>query len=198
MRIRRGVKREERERIENAYFEWMIHLVCSGKYAKKNSFRKLFRLLHETEFIYVLEMDANRADDGIDLRYRFVYETHEDAAVLEEAVMGKPCSVLEMMAALATRCEEHITDDPESGNRTSKWFFGMIESMGLKGMDDERFDEAVCADILTRFMRREYLPDGRGGLFTVDDGVHDMRDMEIWYQMMWYLNENLYEGGGWR
>ena len=49
MRIQGGVEQEELDRIEDAYFEWMIHLVCSGKYARKKSFRKLFRLLHETE-----------------------------------------------------------------------------------------------------------------------------------------------------
>lgn len=60
MRIQGGVEQEELDRIEDAYFEWMIHLVCSGKYARKKSFRKLFCLLHETEFIYILEMDGNR------------------------------------------------------------------------------------------------------------------------------------------
>ena len=55
MRIQGGVEQEELDRIEDAYFEWMIHLVCSGKYARKKSFRKLFRLLHKTEFIYILE-----------------------------------------------------------------------------------------------------------------------------------------------
>ena len=170
----------------------MIRLVIDGKYSRRKSWRKLFRLLHETEFIYILEMDANRADDGCDLRYRFAYETHCDAQDVEQALDHWPCSVLEMMVALAQRCEETITDDPESGNRTGKWFFEMIESLGLLDMDDEHFDKVVCADILDRFMRREYLPDGRGGLFVVDDGVHDMRDTEIWYQMMWYLNEDIY------
>lgn len=195
MRIQGGVEQEELDRIEDAYFEWMIHLVCSGKYARKKSFRKLFRLLHETEFIYILEMDGNRADDGIDLRYRFTYESHYDAALVEEALMGKSCSVLEVMVALSQRCEEHITDDPGLGDRTAKWFFEMVESLGLKDMDDAHFDKIAAADILDRFMRREYLPSGRGGLFTISDAEHDMRDAEIWYQMMWYLNENLYEGG---
>lgn len=142
-----------------------------------------------------LEMDGNRADDGIDLRYRFAYESHYDAALVEEALMGKSCSVLEMMVALSQRCEEHITDDPGLGDRTAKWFFEMIESLGLRDMDDAHFDKIAAADILDRFMRREYLPSGLGGLFTISDAEHDMRDAEIWYQMMWYLNENLYEGG---
>lgn len=189
----KGVKPErKRDRILNEYFEWMIGLVCDGKYSRRLSWRNLFRLLHETEFIYILEMDGNRADDGIDLRYRFAYESGYNERVIDDAMENRPCSMLEMMVALAQRCEEHITDDPDSGNRTGKWFFEMIESLGLLDMNDEHFDKVVATDILIRFMRREYRSDGRGGLFTISDSGHDMRSAEIWYQMMWYLNENIY------
>lgn len=189
----KGVRPEggNQDRILNEYFEWMIRLVCDGKYSRGLSWRKLFRLLHETEFIYILEMDGNRADDGIDLRYRFAFDSGYNERTINDALGDHPCSMLEMMVALAQRCEEHITDDPDSGNRTGKWFFEMIESLGLLDMDDERFDKLIAADILDRFMRREYRSDGRGGLFTIS-GHYDMRSAEIWYQMMWYLNENIY------
>ena len=180
-----GVMLGSRDRIQNAYFEWMVGLVSDKKH------RRLLMLLHETEFIYILEMDANRADDGVDLRYRFAYEFHYGEQVVDRYLTG-PCSLLEMMVALALRCEESITDDPEQGNRTGEWFFEMIESLGLIDMDDLHFDKTIASDILNKFMRREYLPNGQGGLFTLDDPIYDLRKTEIWYQMMWYLSEKIY------
>ncbi len=188
-----GVKSDQ---IQSDYFEWMYRLVCdNAEYSHGLSWRKLLGLLHETEFVYILERDGNRADDGIDLRYRFAYEYNLDRLDIDDTMGDIPCSVLEMMVALALRCEEHITYNPEDGDRTGKWFFEMVDSLGLIGMDDAYFDEYVCEEVLQRFMRRRYAPDGHGGLFILSDDRHDMRKAEIWYQLMWYLNENIYERG---
>lgn len=190
-------KRSAKQRsddVRNAYFEWMESIVCEGTQKWRRSYNKLLRLLHATEFVYILDMDANRADDGVDLRLRFVWD--RDYNSRSDEILGilddRPCSVLEMMVALAQRCEEHITDDPESGDRTGKWFFSMLESLGLLVFDDAHFDKIASADILDRFMQRRYQPSGQGGLFTVSDESVDMRDIEIWYQMMRYLNETVY------
>lgn len=172
------------------YFAYMTHLVCGNRYGGRLSWRKLFRLLNETEFIYILDMDANRADDGTDLRYRFAYELGFNGADVKRYLDNRPCSMLEMMVALASRCEEQIMDNPDDGDRTGKWFFEMIESLGLMDMSDGRFDRDAACDILCRFMRREYDASGQGGLFTLRYPARDMREIDIWYQMMEYLKEN--------
>ena len=59
------------DRITNEYFDWMYDLACKDRYPEQISYRKLFVLLHDTEFIYSIPRDKNRAEDGIDLRYRF-------------------------------------------------------------------------------------------------------------------------------
>lgn len=186
----RGVKRSNH--IQEAYLDWMVQLVCEDGYAGSGSWGCLFRLLHEMEFTYILELDENRAIDGCDLRYRFAYECGYTGQDVEEYLDARPCSVLEMMVALAKRCEEHIMDDPESGNRTGKWFFEMIRSLGLDDMQDDRFDRIVARAVISRFLRREYAGNGCGGLFTLRYHDADMRRVEIWYQMMWYLDEMIY------
>jgi hypothetical protein len=99
-----------------------------------------------------------------------------------------PCSVLEMMIALAIRCEENIMDDPLIGDRTRQWFWSMISSLGLSGMTDTRFDNKSVDRVLETFLDRDYKPNGEGGLFTIKRCEKDLRKVEIWYQLLWYLD----------
>lgn len=175
--------------IEKDYFEWMHDLVCGDIYTGDNSYRRLLEYLHGVVFTYSIRKDGNRARDGVDLRFRFAdgylpeYHYEEIAEMLPE-----PCSVLEMMIALAIRCEETIMDDPSYGNRMGQWFWKMVVSLGLGAMTDRRFDIQYVEKVVGRFLAREYEPDGRGGLFRIRDCEHDLRDVEIWIIMLWYLD----------
>ena len=164
------------------YFEWLCEIVYGSNYSKRISYDKLLIHLHETEFRYLIPRDRNCAEHGIYLRYRFADD-------LSDYIEG-PCSVLEMMVALALRCEENIMDDPVMRNRTSQWFWEMIVNLGLGAMYDERYDEAYVDDVIKRFLNREYDPDGSGGLFRIRDVYFDadLRRVEIWHQLCWYLD----------
>ena len=174
-----------KDKIENDYFEWIYDLMCDRRYAKDISYRKLLSHLHSVEFTYTIQRDSNRAADGIELRYRFsLAKNHKDWYLY----LDGPCSVLEMMVALAIRCEEGIMDDPSIGDRTGQWFWGMITSLGLGSMLDEQYDRRYVDYIIQRFLNREYKPNGEGGLFTIRNTKQDMRTVEIWYQLNEYIN----------
>lgn len=178
-----------RENINDEYFEWLINLVCGNLYSKANSFGKLLMRLHDIEFVYLLSKDRNRAEDGIDLRRRFILARgYEDSYELIMHDLRGPCSVLEMMVALAIRCEENIMDDPYMGDRTKQWFWGMVNTLGLGSMSDSRFDRNFVDDTIARFLNREYERDGSGGLFRIKRCEYDLRTVEIWYQLCWYLD----------
>jgi hypothetical protein len=137
----------------------------------------------------LIPKDQNRAEGGIDLRYRFaISQGYEDDIEEILYILDGPCSILEMMVALAIRCEEDIMDDPCMGDRTAQWFWGMIVSLGLGPMMDHNFDVLLVDEVIHRFLNREYEPDGTGGLFTIRNCEEDLRDVEIWIQMCWYLN----------
>ena len=172
------------DRINDEYFEWLCELVDIKRYSRQVSYRKLLMHLHNIEFTWYIPHDDNRADDGVQLRRRFALV--RDDMSLSDYISG-PCSVLEMMVALAIRCEETIMDDALMGNRTGQWFWGMIRNLGLSHITDNKFDRNAVDDIIARFLNREYEPDGRGGLFTVRNCDYDLRDVEIWCQLSWYL-----------
>ena len=172
--------------IYDEYFEWLSNLVCEQRHYNP-IYRKLLMRLHDTEFRYSIPRDRNRAADGEDLRYRFATVRGYDIATTV-ADLGRPCSVLEMMVALAIRCEEQIADDYRYGNRTSQWFWGMVVNMGLGPMTDDMYDEACVTLILDKFLDRQYDPDGKGGLFRIRNCDVDLRKVEIWYQLCWYLD----------
>lgn len=167
------------------YFDWMYNLVCRNRYSKDISFKKLFSYLNNTKFTYSIRMDLNRAKDGTELRRRYANEFK--IANIYDRICG-PCSVLEMMIALAIRCEETIMADENFGDRTDQWFWDMIKNLGLGHMSDDDFDEKYVSDVIAKFLNRDYEPNGRGGLFTVKNCDIDLRDVEIWIQMLWYLD----------
>lgn len=171
--------------LKNRYLDWLCDLIHPIAH------HKLLAHLHGVDFFYKIALDGNRAEDGVELRYRFGclfrYPEAEIAAYLDD----RPCSVLEMMVALAVRAEEHIMVNPDIGNRTAEWFWGMVESLGLGSMTDERFDVNYVDKLIFRFLNRQHKPNGEGGLFTIKNYRRDLRSVEIWYQMCWYMNDIL-------
>ena len=168
--------------IRDEYFEWLYDLVCRNRYSERLSYRRLLGYLYDTEFTWLMPMDENRAEEGLALRYRYYVTTGYPSDAYG------PCKVLELMVALAIHCEESIMDDPKIGDRTGQWFWQMINNLGLGAMADIRFDEDYVDYAIDRFLNREYDYDGRGGLFRIRNCPRDVRDMDIWSQLCYFLN----------
>lgn len=175
--------------ISAEYFEWLCNTVAIETNTGRFAYTKLLSQLYDIEFTYTIERDRNRAEDGINLRYRFaIMNGYEDMYKTVLCILDGPCSVLEMMIALAIRCEENIMDDPDIGDRTKQWFWEMVTSLGLGPMTDDEYDWLTVKSAIERFLYREYFPDGRGGLFTIRGCDRDMRTIEIWSQLCRYLD----------
>ena len=180
------------EDIKEEYFEWLYNYVCNGRAHSNVSYKKLFRVLHSIPFIYIIRNDVNRAVDGKDLRNRFIFEKRYDDRNLLYLIRGK-CTVLEMIIALAIRCEETIMDDTRYGDRTKQWFWTMLNNLGISNITDEVFDNLYhnkeCIEThINKFLYHEYEPNGKGGLFYIRNCDKDLRYEEIWTQLCWYLD----------
>lgn len=176
-----------KDEIDNEYFSWLYNIVAGRRFAKGISYTKVLSQLHDTDFRWAIPKDKNRAGDGTELRRRYSMEMGFDPDYFDDYLDG-PCSIFEMMVALAIRCEETIMDDPSKGDRTSQWFWEMLTSLGLGSMDNSRYDPEYVDDVTERFLSRDYEPNGRGGLFTIRNCKFDLRETEIWIQLLWYLD----------
>lgn len=178
--------------LERKYFEWLYRLVCDDRYGgDRASYRRLLTYLHEEPFHFENKQprDSARAYDGIDMRYEFAYRQDIDNRIVASVLDVRPCSMLEMMIALCYRCES-IASDYSKGDRIGQWFWVMLQSLGLAGMNDRDFDERLVRDILDRYANNDFARNGEGGLFTLQTSLNDVRDQEIWWQMCRYLTEN--------
>ena len=138
----------------------------------------------DTKFVYFVGNDCNRAEDGLALRFEF----EEEYGVIQD--MDGECSLLEMFVKLAMRCEDDVMCEPSEGDRTSYWFWLMMENLGLTVFKGRSYDFEAVNDILDDFNNRHYGKNGgHGCAFKVRKPLRDMRTTEIWYQMMWWLNE---------
>ena len=174
--------------VRNRYFEWLCGMILDYG---RTEYTKLLTYLHSKEFRYSIVMDGNREADGIDLRYRFGDELQLHPALIATQLDTTPCSMLEMMVALANRCEESIMNEPDSESGPEKWFWIMIDNMGLSQMSNAAFDIQYTDNVIEKFLNRQYDRNGDGGLFIIDNCSHDIRNVEIWTQMCWYLDEYL-------
>ncbi len=193
--------------IQDEYYNWLYSNVIYDEDPQKPSFfyGKLTKYLHNVDFTCTIPLDINRAEDGINLRYRFGresrlysfgcpdYDSESRDVIIATYLDIRPCSVFEMMVALAIRCEEMIMNNSQLGNRTPLWFFEMIKNLGLSVMDDYHFNEFYASEIVRHFLEREYSADGKGGLFQAgplykNTTPFDFRNVEIWGQAMWYLS----------
>lgn len=152
------------------------------------SYDVLFDLAWSVGYIYIIPNDDNRAADGLKLRERFERETS-----LTLPDLGR-CRILEFLIALADRMNSTMYDyqDPD---RVSYWFWILMDNLGLTEWDDSHASKngaSFINEVFSRLNLRLYNPDGTdGGLFPVRQANGDQRDVEIWYQMMTYLRENL-------
>lgn len=175
--------------LEN-YYEWICTLAFPET-GERAAYSNLLGYLYARTFEWSIPLDENRYTDGIDLRFRYGYEYRISADDISMAFDGRPCSMLEMMIALSLRCEEHIMSNEIFGDRLSYWFKNMLNNLKLSDQKNNRYDEKFVEYRLSCFFAHAYEPTGEGGLFVVSNPRQDMRHVEIWYQMCWYLDSVL-------
>lgn len=171
------------EPFEEVYFKWLCAKVIDVRNtAPSMTYWKLFAKLHSTEFVWLHDMDSNRAAWGKELRKEFLIVS--DAPDNPDWVTFLGCSVFEMLIALAKDL------DFQTSESYQEWFWELLTNLRLNECHDgSNFDPRYVDDILHTFIWRTYPDNGDGGLFPLRNPVRNQRDVEIWYQFFDYLRD---------
>lgn len=168
------------EPLEDAYFNWLCAKVMS---ITGSNHWGLLQILYRTEFVWTVPGDANRAQNGIELRREFLNQAGLEAS---HHFFETECCVLEMFIAFSREAAF------QTGTDAGEWFWTFIENLGLydyKYRHISKSDKAIIEDILYAFVWRTYEPTGHGGMFPMREPSHDQRRVEIWYQFCEYLDD---------
>lgn len=177
-----GVAQDSRnDPLAEAYFRWLKKQVQEDGHPR-NTYDDLLRILHRTEFIWLVANDDNRIADGLDLRVEFL---HTQRRRVDPDEYFGPCSVLEVLVALSRRVA-WLADGSAEG-----WGWQLLCNLELHKFRDPLSQRKTrrVEDILHALIWRTYDPDGSGGFFPLAWPRGDQTKIEIWYQMNAYAME---------
>ena len=168
-----------------AYTFWLLSsLMCDED---DNTYYFLALVLNSIEFYYTMPEDENRALDGISLRKSYSNNTEDD--IFE--VMSCGCTALELLVALSMHMNQ-ITYYP--GDNESAWFWIMLENLDIK-ISDKDWPKQGSLDIiksnLSRWFDRKFTKKGKGSPFPMKKCQEDLRHVNMWDHMQWYIGEIL-------
>lgn len=169
------------EPLENLYFNWLYAKVAyTDVKTPSTTYYRLFSILQQIEFVFIISGDDNRAEDGKELRREFLIAgDFPDDLDWRHLV---PCSVLEMLIAFSYRAAD-MTD----GSHV-EWFWEFLDNLGFRELNDSAdFTPQDIEERIDIFMWRRYESTGYGGLFPLREAPEDQTSLQIWYQFCRYL-----------
>jgi hypothetical protein len=95
-----------------------------------------------------------------------------------------------MIISLAMHMDK-IVGDSDGELNLVHWFWLMIDNLDLAWMTDDKYEKAYVYGRVAIFLDRKYEPDGEGNIIHIPGCEDDLRDVEIWCQMCWYLDSIL-------
>jgi hypothetical protein len=178
----------------DGYFLWLCDLIN----ADMNRYSELCFALHSIDFVWVLELDEDRAEDGLSLRRKYYEQDISEDWIM---FLDKPCSVFEALIGIARRMN-YILEDEDSNDMSFMYFWEFIKNLGLKKYSNVRLKgrpkelieldlidiQTICDD----WMNRNFGPDGSGTPFPLEFPFSDQRLQTINSSMNAYVFERYF------
>lgn len=149
--------------------------------------------LYNKDYYYDLNipLDGCRGEDGLDIRRSYLEHYGDGFEAIELEL--RTCSVLEWLLGMAIRCEEQIMRDDEEGNRTSLWFWSMLDNMDISSFTDDIWNvqsRVVVNSIVDDILLRNFPSDGSGSPFPLRESCEDITKCDWWRALNLWLHEN--------
>lgn len=161
--------------VSHDYLNWLISQIQI--IGPPRAYNELFFQMHSTPFVWSIEGDDSRVNDGRDLRIDY---PHRDDLSNQEYV-----SFLEVLLGLSRRLAFI------AGGEAELWAWQLIENLGFANFTDPLTNpkRREIRKRLTMVMARTYGPDGNGGFFPLNNPEEDQTQIKIWKQLQAYVNE---------
>ena len=181
---------------ETSYFQWLCDIVRCDQNDK--SYYNLLGMMYETPFEVKIDNDINRAVDGNEFKSAYILDIYGTEAPKDADLYFRPeqnCSILEMIMGISKRMAFELAEDQSEDFDFYKYFWEIIENLGLKRYDDDQFGDNFVRckieirEILNKLNERKYKKSGEGGMFPLYRPQKNQKKVEIWYQMQAYINE---------
>ena len=171
--------------LDDPYLAWLYKQVAVRSIKERDPSRThwdLFRQLYSIEFVWIVDRDDNRAEDGRALRYEWDDSIDEH---IPNWWFMRGCSFLEMLIGLS----RHLAF--EGDGEPHLWFWHLLDNIDLVRCNDRAdVDPREIAEIVQTVIWRTYDRNGQGGLFPLKRPRRDQRKAELWFQMSDYLMSN--------
>lgn len=168
------------------YIRWL----CDDVGLNYDIYSNVASTLLTYEFNDEIDNDINRTFDAIAIREEF----ERDYDVMLDIHTDESAGLLEVLVSLARRAAD-IMYDAHGEDKTDHYFWLMFCNLGLDKYDDGRYSHQKVVDICRKFNKRDWDGHGKGGPFVIKHPPLDIKSVEIWSVMNWYLTEEWYENG---
>lgn len=172
--------RRRKPRLPEDYLRWLEPQLQDEN--PDRSYWELLNLMFERSFDVVIDMDANRVHDGLDLRVNFAREHRYRLEIMQPLGAG---TFLEVLIGLSRRMAF------QAGGQAPGWAWILMENLGLHRMTDPLSQQKrrKAQEIMEVAINRNYAPDGNGGFFPLSWPDEDQTRVQLWYQMSAYIEE---------
>ena len=144
--------------------------------------------LQGIEFYWTDRDDANRAEDGLELRDNYIFvHGYDDNELID---LPATATVFEVLVAMADRATT-LDYDP-----AIMWFNLFIKNLGFDYLNDDTWSQSAeqfVKSTVRKWLDRQFAPDGVGSPFR-GNGTYDVAKQTMWHAMQWYLSDAFGEG----